>query len=326
MLDERTKEFIKEVATNTLEIQADKKAIIQEEYEKKFIRRDFDFRFPFILKESDIMAFDNCIKERLNNKYNDSNNLYSLKFRGYVQFKNGNVDYYYDIEKLINVTSKYTISSIFMSWIYKVKSETIDVPLSYEIYILYETQSDVSAPTIFLFNESGNIKVEGEDMDWTNETLSRLKVLINSTKMPFWWYSPKKLISKIATSTNTLYLVLFFMILFGFGYYYQINNTNSALLEQLQHMTDINQKIQLYIEYQLSSRMSLDNHLTFVALIVFVVFICLLLIGKHLFPNSSIQIGSNKNKQKNILTAYAFGWGAIITTLLGLIITMIIKI
>lgn len=329
---------------------------------KKIRSSQFDFRYPFILKEKDVLDFDDCIKNRLKERYNDN---YELKFQCEVEYRNNDKFQYDNIDDLFKATHEVAMLRVIFKWKYVVKEivDSREVYIDYDVVIFYEVEQKTDQNEAFLLEEYGEILVEGGSDDWNNATLSKLKILTNNTKMPFWWHYPRKLLLYLREYINLwiwfAVAASFFAIILPFIFdndpeYEAVKTERIALLEERakllqaerdtfieysQTITDVSEKLQAFIEFSLNPskipeadlppwpedkyNWFLYYFLTFV--IAGTITILILKGSRYIFPKSMILIGSNKSKLENKYRVYIFIWGAVCAGALVWIGSIIIK-
>jgi hypothetical protein len=247
-----------------------------------------------------------------------------------VEYNNNDKLTYKSLEDFFEATHDEKMLRIQMDWEYTVKEVVsgIEVSIPYDIIIFYEIEQDSDQREMFKLEEWGAIHVEGCDNDWINVTLSELKILTKSTKMPFWWYYPKKAFLAMREYTNYLLWVFIFMVIsiFLVPLFSGSNSDRIQFIEQVRQIFDASEKLQKYIEYSLTPTNS--NKLLLTYLLIYglggLLTILFTKFSRYLFPRSMILIGSMQSKQRNLLIAYSFIWGAVITTLIGIIISIIL--
>ena len=320
------KDLLKELVNQVIEFRQEQSQIIRKYLEKKIRKGKYSFRFPFILEEKHIISFQDCIENRLKNKYGTN---YELSFNCLVEFKNNDKLIYANTEELFNANHEESMLRIHLNWEYTVPEElnSVRVPVSYDVIIAYEIEQDSDHHEDFKIEEWGGILVEGSDTDWINETLKELKNLTNSTKMPFWWYYPKKISLALRDYIHFLFfsIAIVFISVLIIPVFYNSNETNEKFIERSRFILDSSEKLQAYIEYSLTPKPRSSIFVYFIAILgTGIVTILLSKASRHFFPPSMILIGCMKSKQKNKLIAYTFIWGAIVTSVIGLVIVAII--
>jgi len=247
-----------------------------------------------------------------------------------VEYKNNDKLVYVGIKDFFEATHDETMLRVHLNWEYKVKEEIngIAVPIKYDIIIFYEIEQDSDQRELFKLEEWGAIHVEGSNNDWINSTLSELKTLTKSAKMPFWWYYPKKAFLAMRDYTSILVWAIVFaaIVAFVIPLFFDTDSINMQFVEQARQISDASEKLQAYIEHALAPSNN-NNLILFFFIIIGLSGVFTLLLTKasrYMFPKSMILIGNTKAKQRNILIAYSFIWGAILTAIIGIILITII--
>lgn len=325
--DKSFMDLLKDLVNEAINYNKQQSQLIKEYLEKKIHKGKYSFRFPFILKEEHIKSFQECVKQRLDEKYGEN---YELRFISSVEFKNNDKMIYKSIRELFEANHSETMLRIQLTWTYIINEEVngITVPISYDIDIFYEIEQDSDQREMYKLEEWGATIVEGSENDWINETLKKLKNITNSTKMPFWWYYPKKAFLAVRDYTHVLiYAIVTIGTFLLSGRLTNSNQPNLEFVEKARQIFDASEKIQAYIEYTLISRNTTHIWIYFVlTAIPLVLTLALTKASRYVFPPSMILIGCTKTKMKNKLVAYNFIWAAIITAIIGLIVTCIIRL
>jgi hypothetical protein len=329
--------LLKELVEQTIAFNENYSEIIKEHKKKHLKTSRFDFRFSFFLREKNIQSFNNCIENRLITEY--SNNC-NLQFEAHVEYKNNDILKYDSIDSLFNSTHEYSMLRIYLIWTYilPIEINTITFPMNYTIEMRYEIEQNSDNRENFLLEEWGCIFIEGSKNDWNNTTLAELKILVKSTKMPPWWYYPKKGILYIREYINTFiwFGVFAFVLAVIIPLIYDGEAKNKTIkiqreaiilkeqsdyIEKSRQITDVAEKIQSWIEYNLTpfdlpayieKRFNYFLYYFLVFVIGGTVSIIIIKLFRHIFPQSAILIGSNKNREENKILVYNFIWGAII--------------
>lgn len=254
-----------------------------------------------------------------------------MKFEAIVEYRNNDKLNYQGVKDFFEATHDEPMLRVYMFWKYKVTEEISGIPISvpYDIVIVYETEQDSDQKELFNLEEWGFIQVEGNSNDWINATLTELKTITKSTKMPFWWYYPKKVFLIMREYINhLLYIIALIVVMVIIVPMFFNNKTdNLQFVEQMRLVSDASEKLQAYIEYTLLP-VTTGKNLVFYYFLALgtsgILGILLSKFSRYIFPRSVILIGSEKTRQRNILFAYNFVWGAVITSIIGIIISIII--
>ena len=318
-------EFLRKLVNESIKYNRQRSKLIDEFLKQKMLKGKFSFRFPFILKEEHINSFNECIIKRLDEIYTE----YDLEFLAHVEYKNNDKLIYQGIKDFFEATHEEPMLRISLHWKYTITEcfDGIDIPVPYEIIIVYEVEQDSDQKELYRLEEWGGVLVEGNSNDWINATLSKLKTLIKSTKMPFWWYYPKKVFLYMRDYTNYLiFTITFILASIGILPLFSGDAKKIDFIERSRQITDISQKLQAFIEYSLAPSDTSNNLILYILLLYAISGGLTLLftkLNRHVFPQSMILIGNMKAKQKNILIAYSFVWGAILTTIIGIVLSII---
>lgn len=325
--DDSIIDLLKKLVNESIKYSQHQTKLLNDYIEKKIIKGKFVFRFPFILKEEHIKSFTACIERRLSEIYNE----FDLKFEATVEYRNNDKLNYQGEKEFFEATHDEPMLRVYMFWKYKVTEEISGIPIlvPYDIIIAYETEQDSDQKELFNLEEWGLIQVEGNSNDWINATLAELKTITKATKMPFWWYYPKKAFLIMREYVNEILRIIALIVVMVIIVPMFFNNKtdNSQFVEQMRLVSDASEKLQAYIEYTLLPAATGKS----LVLYYFVVLgasgllgILLSKFSRYIFPRSAILIGSEKTRQRNILIAYNFIWGAVITSIIGIIISIII--
>lgn len=326
--DASLKDLLKDLVNEAIKYNRQQSRLIKEFMEKKILKGKYTFRFPFILKENHITGFQDCIERRLRQEYNDD---YELKFKCTVEFKNNDKLVYKEMNDFFQASHKEEMLRVQLDWTYIIYEvvEGINLPIEYDIIIFYEIEQDTDQRELLKVEEWGAIQVEGHKNDWINGTLNELKILTEATKMPFWWYYPKKVELALREYIHILFWILGFVLVIQIilPFLNSTNTSNIDFMEKASLITDASEKLQAYIEYTLEPS---DDSNSFISMIVFFIVpfittVILTKISRYIFPPSMILIGCTQSKLKNKLIAYSFIWGAIVTSIIGFIAVMLIN-
>lgn len=296
----------------------------QSEYIDQFIKKKLRtgkniFHFPFFLKEEHVSKFEACIKRRISEKYGED---VLLSFWAQAEFKNNDKLVYHSKEELFNATHDDPIIRIILNWTYRVAEEienfAVEVP--YDIQIRYEVEQDSDQKEMYRIEEFGGIIVENSEPDWINQTVHELRLIVNESKMPFWWYYPKMAYIAIREYVNYIFYTVGFLIasLICTSILHQDSVSPEEFILETREMLDAAQKIQAFIEYSLigSSEVNLWIYVALITLLGGTIGLFLSKIGRYLFPQSMIFIGNLKSKLKNKLIAYNFVGSAVLTAMI----------
>lgn len=247
-----------------------------------------------------------------------------------MEFKNNDKLIYKSIDDFFAANHEETMLRVHLDWEYTIYEnfENLCLPIAYDIIIFYEIEQDSDQRELFKLEEWGAIHVESSKNDWINGTLKELKPLINATRMPFWWYYPKKVVLALREYTHILIWIVALLVTIQFmePFLGDTSSLNSRFIEESSLITDASEKLQAYIEYTLKP--TSNNYIFFLALVLIPAVLTVLLTkaSRHIFPPSMILIGCTQSKLKYKLVAYNFIWGAIITAIIGLVVVNIISV
>ena len=232
----------------------DKNAIYEKLLTDKVKQTQFDFHFPFVLTSEAVTKFNTIVRERIAT-FSDVNTE-DISFTAQINFQDDNSLDFVSIDDLLSVVSESLPEYIVMRWrYYKIIlferndfKDEFQIPYDITIAFGVKMGSNIQRELI-MFEESGNISVDGLEYDWINRTLQLLKTSVKSTKMPPWWYFPKYIHLKFrpffaifiwavfANSLTFIFLNIFgierwyhWILTFGLGYgiaaiIYMIANT-----------------------------------------------------------------------------------------------------
>lgn len=268
----RSEELLKKLVDEAIKYNQQQTELIKEFRDRKILKGKNSFRFPFLLKEDNVKSFDECIKRRLKSLY-DTN--YQIKFICMVEFENNDKLIYKSIKEFFEATHKEKMLRVNMNWEYTVNEELdgetrIAISIPYDIIIRYEVEQDTDEPELYSLEEWGGILIEGSNNDWINTTLEEIKILTQATKMPFWWYYPKKVLLLTREYMNVLIWIIVtnVMLLVFAPSLLNFDEGKKKNIEETQKMPEAAQKIQAYIEYTLTSSSSLGNQLIYYIIVM----------------------------------------------------------
>lgn len=267
----------------------------------KVKQSQFDFYFPFILTDTTVSNLNAIVKERITRLSHV--NLGDIIFTAQIDFQDDNSFDFIGVDELLSVVSESLPMSIIMRWKYyqvifnEYNGITDEFQVPYDVIISYKIKLSKNVRReLLLFEEFGNITVEGLEYDWINGTLQQLKTSVKSTKMPPWWLAPKFIHTKFrpflpvfvwAVIANSL--IFIFVDLFG---------------------------IEQWYDYIIT--VGLAYGLAAIAHALAVTF------WQYLMPPSMISIGDYAKRHNNIiLTTYGFIYVTIILS--GIIIPIIVS-
>lgn len=327
--DNSIKDLLKQLVNESIKYNQKQTELIKEFLKKKVRNGKFAFRFPFVLKEEHINKFNDCINKRLKDKYGET---YKLDFVCEIEYKNHDIITCEGLEELFIATHDEPMLRLHMQWTYTV-DEILDefiIPVPYDINVYYEIEQDSDKKELYTLEEWGMVRVENSNSDWINETLRELRSFVDATRMPFWWYYPKKVFLAIREHLNYIFYLVG-LVIATIVILMLFNKQNSSVynfISELKDIPDVSSKLQAYIEYTLTPK---DNKYVWISYLLILLSGGILgqilsKCGRVIFPPSMILIGNLKTKLSNKIKAYAFIWSPIVLGALGGIVTLIINL
>ena len=284
---------------------------------------------PFFLKEEHINNFNDCINKRLKDKYGEE---YKIEFMCQIEYKNHDIIICEGLEELFITTHDEPMLRLHMKWTYTVDEimDVLIIPVPYDINIYYEVEQDSDQKELYTLEEWGMVSVENSNGDWINETLRELRAFVETTKMPFWWYYPKKVFLAVREDLNYIFYVVG-MVIATIVLFMLLDKQNLGVydfINELREIPDVSLKLQAYIEYTLLPK---DNRYVWIASFLCIIFGGILgkilsKCGRFIFPPSMLLIGNLKTKLSNKIKAYVFIWSPIVLGILGGIVTLVVNL
>ncbi|MCM1286526.1 MAG: hypothetical protein NC213_10220 [Acetobacter sp.] len=319
------KDLLKSFVNETIKYSQEQSKLIKEFLKKKVKYGKFTFRYPFILKEKNVIEFQNLIKDQLSIKYNSN---YELSFLCQVEFKNNDKIICNSIDELFNVSHEQPIHRLHLIWTYIIEEqlEMLTLPVEYEVQVFYEIEQDSDQKELYTMEEWGIVLVENSETAWINETLQKMRNLVDATKMPFWWYYPRKFFLAIREYVNySFYIVGIFIATIIYNLSTNKDSHISDFINKISGVSDTSEKLQMYIEYTLQPKDYKSLWIMYIAIIIFGGILGMIFskFSRYIFPKSIILIGNMKNKLLNKYRAYGFIWGPIVLSVLGGIVALL---
>ena len=317
---------IQEIARAAVTEQFHTLEALRDQFRQYSQRRRQEFHHPFVLESHHIDHFDKYVRAAISKVHYNA----PVSFIGLVRLKDRREVSFFDVESLKNwdEPEKSRPVRVQMNWkyTYSPPGMALPVPLTYDIYIDYETEPDVEDKMRLQIEESVLLHIEGPDIDWVRSANEVLATSVDGTKMPFWWRALRWTLNKFKPFfDNGLFFALMFLAWMSWGVFYG-DKRKEEVADKIFALSDMAQKYDAYITHWATPSPVLKFMLFmfFAFMVVGVLYLAVVTTYRYIAPSSVIALGIMGKKKKAQLKVYGALWMLAISGTVGAVISKFI--